>query len=240
MKINIKKCLDFLDNTPIRGHTTAIVGMIDEELGACAFKHFIEYGKKRNKTEVKILLNKETGVPLMVTSGRKKGKRLDRWIEVKENGKVSLYQCEIKFWSATAIGGQYLELKADVEEVKRVAERHWERQLATQFSDRIYPNGVTKVFEKMRTPDEYSKKVSIRPLLIYWMPVSNHNNTEPFFEVPVSIFNNRAIKTDFKKLKIFSVSLYFRKLQNDGINIINLDMPNSQYRMKILKNIGIM
>ncbi len=239
MKINIKKCLEFLDDTPVRGHTTAIVGMIDEELGACAFKHFIEHNKKTKKTVVEILVDKITNKPLMVTTGQKKGKRLDRWIEVTENGKITLYQCEIKFWSATAIGGQYLELDADTEKVKNVAEKHWERQVATSFSDRNYPNGVTKVFGGMKIPDGYPKNVKVKTLLIYWMPVSRHNNTEPFFEVPVSIFKNPSIPKNFKKLNIFSVSLYFRKLHQEGKDIIDLDMPSSQYRIKMLKSFGI-
>lgn len=236
MKINIKKCLEFLDNPPIRGHATAIVGVIGEELNACAFKHYMDSTGKF----AEILLDK-TGKPISVTQGTSRGKRLDRWIEVKDNNKKILYQCEIKNWSATAIGGRFLEVNADGNKLKNTTAYYWSHQMRTEFSNTKYPSGVTKVFVKMRPPDGH-QAVEIEPLLIYWMPVSNSSSTNPFFDITISEFNNPAIKTDFKKLKVFSVSLYFRQLlsKNKNNEILDFDMPYTKYRMGVLKNLGFL
>src|SRR3989338_9850596 len=129
MKINIKKCLEFLDNTPVRGHATAIVSMIGEELNACAFKHYME----SMGCAAEILLDK-ADKPLPVRQALPGRKQLDRWIEVKDINKKILYQCEIKNWSATAIGGQYVEVDADNNELKNIAEYYWSNQKLNEFS----------------------------------------------------------------------------------------------------------
>src|SRR3989344_1903593 len=129
MKINIKKCLEFLDNTPVRGHAAAIVSMIGEELNACAFKHYMESTGRI----VEILLD-ETGKPVPVRQELPGRKQLDRWIRVKDINKQLLYQCEIKNWSASAIGGRYLEVNADDNELKETAEYYWSNQMQTEFS----------------------------------------------------------------------------------------------------------
>lgn len=234
MKINIQKCLEFLDNPSVRGHATAIVGVIGEELNACAFKYYMD--EKGNQTKI-LLEQNQKNKPIRVTQGTLRGKRLDRWIEVKENGKKILYQCEIKNWSATAIGGRYLKVGADEVEIKNAVKYYWSRQVRTEFSNTKYPSGVTKVFVEMKPPEGY---LEVRPLLIYWMPISSSNNLEPFSIVSRSSFKNPAIKTKFKKLYIFSVSLYFRKLLRSKKKIIDFDMPDSQHRIKILKSLGVL
>ena len=75
MKLNVKELLDFFDDPMIRGHASAVVGMLGEDLNASAYKHF------RNN-EIEILDDS-------VLPGTNKGKRLDRWI-VDNN---ILYQC---------------------------------------------------------------------------------------------------------------------------------------------------
>lgn len=237
MKINIKQCLNFFDDPSVGGHATAVVGMIGEELNESAFKHYV----KNRGSLVKTLVD-QRGRPLPVTQGTQRGKRLDRWIEVKEKDKIILYQCEIKNWSATAIGGRYLGVEADETEIKNIANYYWSHQMHEEFSDTKYPNGVTKVFLKMRHPEGYS---NIQPLLIYWMPISNSDNLEPFFEVPISLFNNPVIEkeTKFEKLYIFSVSLYFRQLlKSDEKNkeLIDFDMPVSKYRIEVLRSLGVL
>src|SRR3989338_5075805 len=92
MKINIEETVKFFDEGQnSRGHASAIVGIIGEDLNVVAFKHHCE-------SEGKIVEVFDGPV----TQGVKRGKRLDRWIYVKEkNGTKTLYQCEIKNWSAT-------------------------------------------------------------------------------------------------------------------------------------------
>lgn len=231
MKIDIKKCLEFFDDPLIGGHATAIVGMIGEELNASAFKHYMESIGTRAE-----ILHDQNGEPLRVTQGTKKGKRLDRWIEIEGKDIKTLYQCEIKNWSATAIGGKHLEIDADTNTIRNIANYYWSHQVRTEFLSKKYPGGVTKVFVKMKLPNEFLRA---QPLLVYWMPISNSDSIEPFFEVPVSSFRNLAIKTEFETLYIFSVSLYFRKLLKDNRKFVDFDMPESQHRAKILKELGV-
>lgn len=231
MQIDVRKCLEFFDNPSAEGHASAIVGVIGEDLNACAFVHYMNSKGRTTK-----ILRDQKGRLLGVTQGTARGKRLDRWIEVEEEGKKTLYQCEIKNWSATAIGGKRLEVDATADTVRNVTRYYWSHQVRTEFSNKEYPSGVTKVFVRMKLPDGFLKA---QPLLIYWMPISNSDSLEPFFEIPILSFKNPAIKTGFKNLYIFSVSLYFRTLLRSDKKFVDFDMPESQYRIKILKDIGI-
>lgn len=220
MRLNIKELLDFFDDTPERGHASSIVGMIGEDLNAAVFKHF-----RNNK--VVVLGDK-------VLQGTNAGQRLDRWIL---DGSL-LYQCEIKNWSATAIGGRRLRSDATEEETKKMVSYYWEREMRNNFSaEHEHPNGVTKVLLKMKSPEEY-KTLEVGPLLIYWMPISNDEKGEnPLSVVSVESLNlPRSLKTEFTKLTIFSVSLYLRKLYKGGKGekYIDLEMPHFEHRMGIL------
>lgn len=229
MKINIEETIKFFDDTPSGGGlASSVVGLIGEDLNAWAFKYFME--KERN-AEVKILTNK-------VTTGSQKGKRLDRWIYIKEKNKEILYQCEIKNWSSTAIGGRHLRLDADLNEKQKVAQYYWNHQLKTELLDKKYPGNVTKVLlDNMKIPDGY-KNIEVKPLIIYWMPISNTNELRPFFKVSVLSLNNPKIKSTFKDLNIFSVSLYLRELLNkSNKKEITIEMPSVKNRLDVLNKI---
>jgi hypothetical protein len=229
MKINIEEAIKFFDDTPDGGGlASSIVGLIGEDLNAWAFKHFME---SENKAEVKILTD-------IVTTGSKKGKRLDRWIYVKEKSKETLYQCEIKNWSSTAIGGRRLKLDADLINKQQVAQYYWNHQLTTELMDNNFPGIVTKVLlDNMIVPDRYNK-VEVNPLVIYWMPISNTDQLNPYFKVPVSTINNSKIRTKFKDLNIFSVSLYLRGLlEKSNKKELIIDLPNVKNRLDALNKI---
>ncbi len=226
MKINIDEIIKFFDANMERGHATSIVGLLGEDLNAWAFKYFME---KTRGAQVEIL-------PDHVVSGKKKGKWLDRWIYVKEGKKEILYQCEIKNWSCTALGGRKLELDADINETIETSRYHWKCQVR-DFKQRNFPNGVTKVLTEMKRPKKYSD-VTIEPLVIYWMPVSNTDALRPFFQTPISKFDNSNIKTKFKKISMFSVSLFLRELRKEKKNrVINVNLPNAEKRISVLKSI---
>jgi len=227
MKIDIKETLDFFDgkHSHDSGHASGVVGIIGEDLNANAFKHYME----RKGARVEIL-----NTP--VTTGKVKGKRLDRWIYVKEgNEKEVLYQTEIKNWSSWAIGGTPLPINANSEEILKATRHYWKRQKDVDFVKGSHPNGVTKVLVPMILPKEY-ESVAVEPLLIYWMPLSNTGHITPLFSVPVAEAVPQ-MKTPFKTLYIFSVSLYFRELLNRGETHVEFDMPHVDGRMKILKRI---
>lgn len=220
MKLNIKALLDFFDGKEDnqKGDATAMSSLLGEDLNAAVFKHF-----KQGKIEI---------LEESVLPGTMKGKRLDRWLADSKN-KI-LYQCEIKNWAASAIGGKQLKTSANKEEVRSIAQYHWDRQMKESFNARApYPNGTNKVLLKMRRPKGLEELV-IEPLLIYWMPIANTQELDPATSISTT---NLQFKTEFTKLNIFSVSLYLRELRMRGKDTIHLDMPHFEHRMKILSKL---
>lgn len=226
MKINLRKILEFFDakHADNKGHASAVVGMIGEDINASAFRHYLE-----KAGAIVTILNEP------VTQGKLQGVRLDRWICAEIKKEKTLYQCEIKNWSSWAIGGKILKVDANKEKVRSVATYYWNHQYGFLTPD--YPNKVTKVLVKMKKPEGY-QNINILPLLIYWMPISNDKNSKPFFSVKVGDLNKKLnTKTPFKTLHIFSVSLYFRSLLERGIKQIDVDLPHIEKRIKILNDI---
>ena len=205
MKLNIKKLLDFFDDKQDsqKGDANALIAIFGEDLNASAFKHF-----RKNKVEV---------LEENISQGLKKEKRLDRWILDKKENK--LFQCEIKNWAATAIGGKSLKSDASIEETKNIVGYYWKRELNNNLSKKTeQPNGVTKVLLKMKPPEKYRNIPKTEPLLIYWMPISSDaNRFSPLSVVSIkSLRLPSQLKTEFSKLYIFSVSLYLRQLYRNG------------------------
>lgn len=230
MKIDIKQTLEFFDgkHENDRGHASGVVGIIGEDLNAACFKHYME-----DERAIVIVLDSS------VTTGKKKGKRLDRWIYVKKEKTETLYQSEIKNWSSWAIGGKRLPVDATDEEVLEATQHYWLHEKKINYNGDDHPNGVTKVLVPMKVPKEYERKnVRVEPLLIYWMPISNTEKADAFFSVPVSEITDK-VKTRFEKLNIFSTSLYLRELLKKGIRRVELDIPNVEGRMKVLGRIVI-
>ncbi len=223
MKLNIKELLDFFDDkkNSRKGDANALMAIFGEDLNASVYKNF-----RKHKVEI---LEKS------VSQGLRKEKRLDRWILDKKNRE--LFQCEIKNWAATAIGGRQLRSNASNEEIKEVSTYNWRLQLENIFSKKVkHPNKVTKVLLEMKTPTEHKDILNIKPLLIYWMPISSDKKGL----CPESILSIKPlrlpIKTNFSKLYIFSVSLYLRQLykKGKGQKFIDLDMPHFEHRIEIL------
>ncbi len=127
------------------------------------------------------------------------------------------------------------KLTIDRDETIKVAEYYWQQQLKS-FSDKTFPNNVTKVLVEMKKPKSYENVIA-EPVIIYWMPISKDNNLKPFSHISVSDLHNENIQTPFKTLGIFSVSLYLRELMNGGVKTVDADMPNVQARMDILNAI---
>src|SRR3989344_1921486 len=96
MKVNIKELVDFFDNKKDshKGDANAVMSVIGEDLNAYSYKHYIDTERKR---KVEVLEDS-------VVQGYRGGKLLDRWILDKKRN--TLFQCEIKSWAATAIGGK--------------------------------------------------------------------------------------------------------------------------------------
>ncbi len=220
MIVNIRTVVEFFDiaTNSKRGDINSVIGMLGEDLNAAAFKHYC--GGK----DVDILHDTK------VVQGFKKGKWLDRWI-VNHQKKI-VYQCEIKSWAATAIGGKSLSLDANIEDTQDAARYYLERLRTSTNPDARHPNGITKVLLPMRIPEKISR-YHVRPLLIVWMPVTTDSTSlNPLFAI--SKIPSIGV---FKKLLIFSVSLYFRNLYHAGTTHIELEIPNAKRRMAKLRSL---
>jgi len=234
MNLNLRNLLTFLDD-PKKGdnrHSSAITLVIGEDLNAAAFAHYLE---RAGVWEATVSADS-------TTPGTKSGKRLDRWIQArnKKTGEHVLYQCEIKNWAASAIGGHRLPVDCNDDELKKAAAHYWKGQLKT-FQSSEHPNNVTKVFTPMRLPEQYAESKA-EPLLIYWMPMSNSVDAdpEPFFQVPIRDLGlpDTFVRAPFETLNIFSVSLYLRQLLKIGVDTLSLSLPNAERRIQVLEDIS--
>ena len=119
IEIDIEALLHFFDESPpeSQGHATGIVAIAGEDLGAGLLTHYLE--AQGASAEV---------LPGPCSQRTKRGKRLDRWVCVTQDGSTVYYQVEIKNWSAHAIGGKVLKLDASAEEVAKHKRERWEKE----------------------------------------------------------------------------------------------------------------
>ena len=124
LTINRHDLLSFFDvKTPeTRGHVSAVVGMVGEDLGIALLRKCL---LEQHGISSRVVT--ENGVPIVPTNGTGKGHRLDRWLLTDETPekKRTLYQVEIKNWSATAIGGKDLALDATPEVLRAYGRERW-------------------------------------------------------------------------------------------------------------------
>ena len=227
--VNIPALLSFFDEKPCwsTGQATSIVGIAGEDLNSALFQHFLR--AKGAKAEV--LKRADSNRPLPVTIGRRKGPRLDRWIRVQcTDQSITVFQTEIKNWSAHAIGGETLSVRATTEEVQKYKEARWERRWGRDRS-LLKEKMTAKVLTRMKAPDGVNHD-QIRPLLIFWEAIGPRDSSgKHFFSVDVENWDRSF---DFPELWIFSASSYLRSL---NLANITLDMPETADRLRLLERL---
>lgn len=235
MKLNIKKTIKFFDEIvpERRGHISAIIGMIGEELALEIFKHF--YRHEGFITE----LTQKTP-----KTGKSRGPWLDAWLFCQKKSTKFWYQVEIKNWSAFAIGGYEIKYDTSEDELKEWAQKRMKQQKTEHFENtQGQPNKVTKVLVKMQlTDEEQGKSKIVKPLLIFWMPISAES-PEVFsryqFNKNIAKLIGKKYKNPFDHVDIFSASLYLRKLYKNGKGkkFIDIKMPVMEYRNILIESI---
>ena len=238
VKIGVKDLLCFFDEKPdgSEGHATGIVGIVGEDLNAACFQHYL-----KSKCAHACVL------PYRVTTGNRKGPRLDRWIKVDwSEGEKTVFQTEIKNWSAHAIGGKRLSVSASPEEVSEYKHTRWEGHWVVQRHTLREPY-TAKVLVRMKPPDGVDEKI-IRPLLIFWEALGPRDQADSHlfrintptcdfpFELPNTWPNPREFPGlwIFSELWVFSVSSYLRSIPDTSIE---LDMPDAAARLQILNRL---
>ena len=226
VKVNVRDLLSFFDEKPdwAKKHATAVVGVVGEDLNAACFCHYLE--SKGHRGEV---LTDDSGKPVTVGSGTRKGPQLDRWIKVHwKKGTETLFQTEIKNWSAHSISGEILPLSAPDKEVRVYKQSRWENRW-DRDEQRLRVPQTSKVLSPMRPPNGSEGK-DIQPLLIFWEALGPRDNAgDHLFSVDVADNPGK-----FPKLWVFSVSSYLRIVQRDKLELV---LPEASQRLAVLSRL---
>lgn len=233
--INPRELLRFFDEKPAWsiGHATSVVGIAGEDLNAACFQHYLE----ARCAKVRVL-------DTPVTTGQTRGPRLDRWIDVAwSSGSRTVFQTEIKNWSAHAVGGKVLPVSASPEEVAVYKQARWERRWDEERQTLNW-HPTAKVLVRMKPPEGIDER-SIRPLLILWEAIGPRDKAEDhLFSVNVTCDfnfplpstwptpNERPNLWDFQELWVFSVSSYLRSIPEASVELY---MPNVAHRLGVLE-----
>jgi hypothetical protein len=230
MQINIKELLEYFDikKSSDYGDTTAAIAVVGEDLGATLFQHYCNH-ERGSKAQV---FDANEEIP---TTGKKKGRRLDRWILEQTGEKRILYQAEIKSWGARAIGGSNVPLDISAGELVKLTRQNWNNVLKS-LNDRV-ANGVNKVLVEMKNDNRLGieGKYKKEPLLIFWDVRSPSNRAAYFdrYELETQHF-------DYKYCWIFSCSLYLRHLCGQGLRKLTVAIPNAERRLNKLNRLFIL
>ena len=170
--VHVEGLLSFFDEKPggSEGHATGIVGVVGEDLNTACFVRYME----SSGHSAEVLKRTDSDRPLPVTTGKQKGPRLDRWIQVDwRHGRRTVFQAEIKNWSSHALGGKVLPVSATQEEVTYYRQTRWERQWDQRRRALKHPE-TKKVLVRMKYPDCVEPRI-VRPLLIFWEAIGPRN-----------------------------------------------------------------
>ena len=230
LSADIEGLLNFFDEKPdwSVGHATGLVGIVGEDLNTACLQHYV----KSKGGGAKILRRPDTGRPLPVNTGRKKGPWLDRWISVEWPGRPRVvFQTEIKSWSAHAFGGRPLPLSLSPQEAMDWKRRQWDSRWDSGQKRLKHPQTL-KVLVQMKPPEGVNQK-DVRPLLIFWEPLESRD------EPSDHLFRADVDNEVFQELWVFSVSSYLRSLRSEGITSIKLEMPDAALRLRQLNQLFV-
>ena len=225
---NIEGLLNFFDEKPdwAVGHATGMVGIVGEDLNTACFQRCL--GSKGGSATV--LRHPDAWKPLPVTTGYRKGPRLDRWIRVEWSDRpATAFQTEIKSWSAHGFGGVSLPLSATPEDVRNHRQGRWD-SLWDSGNRRLKHPQTLKVLVPMKPPEGVDQE-TVRPLLIFWEALGpGEAPDDHLFKVDVA-------DAEFEELWVFSVSGYLRSLLSEGITNVELEMPDAALRSRSLNRL---
>ena len=215
IQLPIRSLLGFYDEAPksIRGHVSAVTGVIGENLGIGLLLDFF----RRNNLSAEVLEDR-------VTQKTKSGKRLDKWVKVKSGKKIVHYQVEIKNWSAYAIGGRRLAVNATTAQVRAHKIERWTKEWD---GNTFIKEQVRKVLTPMASPID---AVFVEPLVCYWDNMHPKGKDDAWFSIPVP-------SGKFPRVWVFSMSAHLRNLMNSGDEMIEIHAPDMHTRLTILNKL---
>ena len=242
--INVNEILSFFDERPYWAdrHSAAVVAMIFEDLAAAALEHCLLANDAK-----KVTVRRDP-----VTTGQKKGPRLDRWIEADlTNGRQVIFQTEIKSLSAHSTGHQTISLDATGDQLRAHEQMNWEL-LWNSETNTLTDERIAKVLIPMKRPDGTGTR-QLLPLLIFWHPVGpidrSHREDQVqgghLFKVTNVTYDfgfrkphSWKINCKFNQLWVFSISSYLRSIRDKGCGSLELPMPIASEKMRALERVA--
>lgn len=211
LTLNVREALRFFDEAPTEsgGHATAVIAILGEELGVALLIRHLK--KQYGKTEI---------LSSHCSTGKKQGPRLDYWVFSEIRGRRTLFQVEIKNWSAHAIGGKPFPSTVSRKEFRTHKKERWNH---VWTGKRFKSKRAQKVLTRMRPPGPGD----VEPLICFWDAMHPAGATEPLFRVPLKDHY-------FKRVWVFSMSSYLRGLRSQRIR---LAMPYTVRRLRWLKQL---
>ena len=221
--LELRRLLEFFDEAPStikKGDATSLVSVFGEDLALSLFEHYI-----KSTGSVYRLISR------VCSQKSKKGKRLDAWIEVKDQNDITYYQTEIKNWSAHAIGGKKISINAKEEELKKHRIERFEDNFS--LGNKIKKEGSKKVLIEMKLSENAGRdsEINKKPLLIFWDAMHPSGKPDSFFSIDIK-------HEKFSKLYVFSMSSYVRDLLfSKNLKEIEINMPDVNRRVEWMKSI---
>ncbi len=206
----LDELIQFYDNRveESKRMATAVNSVMGEEFSVALMMNYFE----SNNCKVEIL-------PGPCKGKTNKGVRLDRWIHVAHQDKShTLFQTEIKNWSAHSIGGRRIPANINEEELKKLTMSNWK----TRFDQFHIPREkeASKVLTRMSVPDNFPH-MEPTPLICFWEAMHPSGELNPYFTMEIN-------HQEFSQIHIFSLSNYVRTLKSQGIMKIPARLPNAE------------
>ncbi len=219
VKVNIRNLIHFYDEDKnAKRHASAIKALTGEELQLRLLVYYL----------------RSTGIDVEVfddrpTEGKKKGKRLDFWLKVK-NEHPYYYQVEVKSWSFHSLGEAHARLSVDCseDELRRYKQEFWKEYWNTADGYFDDPK-LNKVLKPMKHPPKWEGEVL--PLACLWTAVHPDGEREPWF--------SRTVGAGYFKDKdvwVFSASGFLREYLKKS-EFISLELPDTLARRRYLDNL---
>ena len=216
--LNLQSLLKFYDykDPTSEKHASAINAVLGENIAIELMKHYFEHD------------NYKVNSHQPCTQGTPRGSRLDRWFSLEKNDKKTIYQVEIKNWSAHSLGGIQVDKDWDQHRMEQHRKMVWGRRF--NIENKVPAEKASaKVLTKMRIPDKYGQ-IDHKALLCFWEPMHPEGKPIPLFEVPV-------ISEAFNTLSVFSMSNYVSILLRQKIATLEVCMEEADARVDWLQQL---
>ena len=242
--INVDEILSFFDEKPewADRHSAAVVAVIFEDLAAATLEHCL---RNNGATNVNVR-------PEPVTTGQRKGPRLDRWIEADlADGRQIIFQAEMKGISSQSLGYEPIALNATEAEFRKHQQKIWDRQWDSEKNTLLSQRFAKAIIPMKRPADAENRQ--LLPLLICWSPLGPSDSalrvdqvdgghlftmTDVSYNFTFPKPRSWKINPKFTELWVFSVSSYLRSIRGDISGQLELTMPNASKKMQALLRVA--